>query len=107
VEVKWVIDEVKPDKTPGLLSAQQHMGQCSPAESFVQQLLKPAPTTMVGETISSGLLAGGHQESLGRRLLSLTGRFRGGLHMLALFSPLRNAFGHFQRWEPKLDRALV
>ena len=101
------MDEEKPDKTPSLLSAQRHVARCSPPQSLVQQLLKPAPTTMLGETISSGLLAGGHQESLRHRLLSLAGCFRGGLYMLGLFSPLRSTFAHFQTWDTKLDRALV
>lgn len=78
-----------------------------PAESLVQQLLKSTPTTMLGEKMSSGLLAGGHQESLRCRMLSLAGHFEGAWYMLPLFSLRRSASDHFQRWDTKLDRALI
>lgn len=45
LEVKRVMNEVKPGKTPCLIRAQQHPTLCSPSDSLIQQLLKPAPTT--------------------------------------------------------------
>lgn len=90
LEVEGVMNEVKPGETPGLLKAQQHPARCSPYDTLIQQLLKPAPTTIPHDKFQFFSVARSPQEHNAE-----SGRvFWGKDFFFSLFSPLKIAFGH-------------